>query len=143
MAIAVASEAQGATYSPNAGWTASDTWTDWGYVSARVEVPPARVEGFFRDTLKIAANLQAAPPTADELDRALKPRLERLTKARETNEYWLEELGGAQTDPRGLAATRSLIPGYERVTAADVQAAAKAYLDPNKAWRLVVQPAGK
>ena len=136
-------EAQGATYSPNAGWTASDTWTDWGYVSARVEVPPARVEGFFRDTLKIAANLQAAPPTADELDRALKPRLERLTKARETNEYWLEELGGAQTDPRRLAATRSLIPGYERVTAADVQAAAKAYLDPNKAWRLVVQPAGK
>lgn len=136
-------EAQGATYSPNASWTASDVWTDWGYVSARVEVPPAKVDGFFRDALKIAADLRATPPSADELDRALKPRLERLAKARETNEYWVEELGGAQTDPRRLAATRSLIPGYERVTAADVQAAAKTYLDPNKAWRLIVEPAGK
>lgn len=136
-------EAQGATYSPSASWTASDVWNDWGYVSARVEVPPALVDGFFRDALKIAADLQARPPTSDEMDRALKPRLERLTKARATNEYWLEELGGAQTDPRRLTATRSLLAGYERVTAADVQAAAKAYLDPNKAWRLVVQPAGK
>ena len=136
-------EAQGATYSPGVSWTASDVWTDWGYVSARVEVPPALVEGFFRDTLKIAADLQATPPTADELERAKKPRLERLTKARETNEYWLEELGGAQTDPRRLAATRSLMAGYERVTAADVQAAARAYLGADKAWRLVIQPAGK
>lgn len=136
-------EAQGATYSPSANWNASDVWTDWGYVSARVEVPPALVDGFFRDTLKIAADLQATPPTADELDRAKRPRLERLTKARETNEYWLEELGGAQTDPRRLAATRSLMAGYERVGAADVQAAARAYLGADKAWRLVIRPAAK
>ena len=136
-------EAQGATYSPSASWNASDVWTDWGYVSARVEVPPAKVDGFFRDALKIAADLQATPPTADEMERALKPRLERLAKARETNEYWLEELGAAQTDPRRLAATRSLITSYERVTPADVQASAKAYLGADKAWRLVIQPAGK
>ncbi|MDO8296287.1 MAG: insulinase family protein [Caulobacter sp.] len=136
-------EAQGATYSPSVNWNASDVWTDWGYVAARVEIPPALVDGFFRDTLKIAADLQATPPSADELDRALKPRLERLTKARETNEYWLGQLGGAQTDPRRLTATRSLIAGYERVTTADVQAAAKAYLGADKAWRLVVQPAGR
>lgn len=132
-------EAQGATYSPSVNWNASDVWSDWGYVAARVEIPPALVDGFFRDTLKIAADLQAAPPTADELERALKPRLERLTKARETNEYWLEELGGAQADPRRLAATRSLMAGYERVTAADVQAAARTYLGADRAWRLVVR----
>jgi len=136
-------EAQGATYSPGVNWNASDVWSGWGYVSARVEVPPALVDGFFRDTLKIAADLQATPPTADELDRAKKPRLERLEKARETNEYWLEELGGAQTDPRRLSATRSQMAAYERVTAADVQAAARAYLTPDRAWKLVVQPAGK
>lgn len=136
-------EAQGATYSPSVSASASDVWTGWGYISARVEVPPALVDGFFRDALKIAADLQAAPPTADELERAKKPRLERLAKARETNEYWLEELGGAQTDPRRLAATRSLLAGYDRVTAADVQAAARAWLGADKAWRLVIRPAGK
>ena len=136
-------EAQGATYSPSVGWNSSDVWTGWGYISARVEIPPALVDGFFRDTLKIAADLQAAPPTADELDRALKPRLERIGKARETNEYWLEQLGGAQIDPRQLAATRSVISGYQRVTAADVQAAAKAYLGADKTWRLVIKPTAK
>ena len=136
-------EAQGATYSPSVGWNASDVWSGWGYVSARVEIPPALVDGFFRDTLKIAADLQATPPTADEMDRALKPRLERLAKARETNEYWLEQLGGAQIDARQLAATRSVITGYERVTAADVQASAKRYLGADKAWRLIVKPEGK
>jgi zinc protease len=136
-------EAQGATYSPSVGWNASDVWAGWGYVSARVEIPPALVDGFFRDAQKIAADLQATPPTADELDRALKPRLESLTKARETNEYWLEQLGGAQVDPRQLAATRSVIAGYQRVTPADVQAAAKTYLAADRSWRLVVRPDGK
>lgn len=136
-------ENQGATYSPSVGWVASDVWSGWGYLSARVEVPPALVDGFYRDVLKIAADLQAKPPTQDEMDRAKKPRLERLTKARETNEYWLQELGGAQTDPRRLPATRSLLAGYERVTAADVQAVAKQYLSADKAWRLVVKPQAK
>ena len=136
-------EAQGATYSPSVGWNASDVWSGWGYISARVEIPPALVDGFFRDSLKIAADLRATPPTADEMERALKPRLERLAKARETNEYWLEQLGGAQLDPRQLAATRSVISGYQRVTAADVQASAKLYLKPDRTWRLIVQPEGK
>jgi len=136
-------EKQGATYSPSVGWSASDVWTGWGYLSARVEVPPALVDGFYRDVLKIAGDLRTAPPTADEMDRARKPRLERLTKARETNDYWVEELAGAQTDPRRLAATRSVLAGYERITPQDVQAAAKRYLTPDGAWRLVVKPEAK
>lgn len=133
-------ENQGATYSPSVGWNASDVWAGWGYLSARVEVPPALAEGFYRDVRKIAADLRAQPPTADEMDRARKPRLERLAKARETNEYWVEELAGAQTDPRRLAATRSVIAGYERITPQDVQAAARRYLTEDGAWMLMVRP---
>lgn len=80
---------------------------------------------------------------ACQVGRARKPRLERLAKARETNDYWLGELGGAQTDPRRLAATRSVQAGYERITPQDVQAAAKQYLTPDSAWRLVVLPEAK
>lgn len=133
-------EKQGATYSPSVDWNASDVWTDWGYLSASVEVPPALVDRFYRDVKQIAADLRDRPPTADEMDRARKPRLERLSKARETNEYWLEQLAGAQTDPRRLAATRSVLAGYERITPQDVQAAAKQYLSPDGAWMLVVLP---
>ena len=135
-------EKQGATYSPSVGWNASDVWTGWGYLSARVQVPPALIDGFYRDVNRIAADLREAPPTADEMDRARKPRLERVIKARETNDYWLEELAGAQTDPRRLAATRSVLAGYERITPQDVQAAARRYLTPDRAWMLVVRPAG-
>jgi len=133
-------EKQGATYSPSVGWTSSDVWSGWGFVSAKVEIPPALVDGFYRDVTKIAADLRGQPPTQDEMDRAKKPRLERLTKARETNDYWLDELSGSQSDPRKLAAIRSLLGGYERVTAADVQASANRYLAEDKSWKLVVRP---
>jgi zinc protease len=136
-------EKQGATYSPNVDYNHSSVWTGWGYVYASVEVPPAMIDGFFRDTLKIAADLQGAPPSADEMDRARKPYLEAIAKSQSTNEYWLGQLAGAQTDPRRLAAARSALAGIERVTPADVQAAARQFLDEGKAWRLVVQPSEK
>jgi zinc protease len=136
-------EKQGATYSPSVGYNASFTWTHWGYLSASVEVPPAKLDGFFRDTLKIAADLRETPVTADELDRARKPRLEQLAKARQTNEYWLDQLSGAQTDPRRLDAVRTVEAGIQRVTPADILAAAKRYLPADGAWKLVVKPVVK
>lgn len=136
-------EKQGATYSPNASANASAVWTDWGYVMASVEVPPALADGFFRDVDRITADLAANPPTADEMNRAKKPYLERLTRNQQTNEFWAGQLAGAQTDSRRLDAVRSQLAGVERVSAADVQAAAREYLGKDKAWRLVVVPREK
>jgi zinc protease len=133
-------EAQGATYSPNVSYSYSMVWPGYGYVMARVEIPPDKLEAFFGDVRKIAADLAAKPPTADELDRAKKPRLDRIEKARVTNNYWLSELSGAQADPRRLDAIRAAIPGTERVSPADVQKAAALYLREDKAWRLEVVP---
>jgi zinc protease len=65
---------------------------------------------------QIAADLRDKPVTADELERAKKPRIDQIEKARETNEYWLGALSGAQTDPRLLTATRSVLAGLQRVT---------------------------
>ena len=47
---------------------------------------------------------------------------------------------GAQADPRRLDATRSLIPGTERVTAADVRRAAQSVLRDDNMWMLEVRP---
>ncbi len=136
-------EKQGATYSPSASANASAVWTDWGYVMASVEVPPAQAESFFRDVEKIAADLRNTPPTADEMTRAKKPYLERLAKNQQTNEFWAGQLAGAQTDGRRLDSVRSQLAGVERVSAADVQAAAREFLPDGKAWRLVVVPKDK
>jgi len=133
-------EAQGATYSPSVAYTHSLVWPGWGYVSASVEIPPDKLAGFYADVGKIAASLRDQPVTADELERAKKPRVDRIEKARQTNQYWLSELSGAQEDPRRLDAVRSAVAGTERVTAADVQRAAQAVLRDDKAWKLEVTP---
>lgn len=136
-------ESQGATYSPNVAYNHSFVWPNWGYVSASVEIPPEKLPAFFDDVKKIAADLRTNPISADELARAKKPRVDQIEKARETNGYWLAELAGAQTDPRRLEATRAIISGTERVTAADVQRAAQAVLKDENMWKLEVRPAAK
>ena len=133
-------EGQAVTYSPITGYQAAWVYPGYGYVSAAVEAPPEKLDGFFADVRKIAAALKAAPPTADELDRAIKPRVEALQRSQASNEYWLGELGGAQTDPRRLEAIRQAIPGLQKVTPAQVQAAARQYLADDKAWRMVIRP---
>jgi zinc protease len=135
-------EAQGATYSPSVSYAHSPTWTGWGYLAASVEVPPAKLDGFFRDVGKIANDLKAKPVTADELERAKKPRLENLEKSRLTNQYWLSELSGAQDQPRKLDFIRHIVPGTEKITIADVQHAAQLVLKDDRAFRIEIAPEG-
>jgi zinc protease len=156
-------EKQGATYSPSASADASMIYPGYGYIAASVEMPPAKLEGFFSDMDKIAADLRDQPVSADELQRAKTPQLDSLEKARQTNGYWLNMLSGAQTEdlrpypanvmikalantqPRSvrLDAARSVMASLAKVTAADLQKAAKTYLKPDKAWRLKVVPETK
>jgi zinc protease len=136
-------ESQGATYSPQVTYNHSQVWPNWGYVSVNVEIPPEKLPAFFADVRKIAAALRTAPPTADELERAKKPRLDQIEKAQATNGYWLGELSGAQGDPRKLTALRAIIPGTERVTAQDVQKAAQRILKDDRMWMLQVEPEAK
>jgi zinc protease len=131
---------EGVTYSPSAGAVASTTFPHYGYLSAEMEAPPAKLDGFFVDVDKIAADLRTTPVTADELERAKKPALEALEKATATNEYWMNGLSGAQADPRRLDLLRSAQAGLERVSAADVQKAAQAYLRGDTAWKLEIRP---
>ena len=130
---------EGSAYSPSVGYTHSTVWPGWGYISASGEVPPQRIDAFFAAARKIAADLREKGPTPDELQRAKKPRVDQLNKDQVTNQFWLGELSGAQSDPRHLDFIRQLVPGAERVTAEDVQKAAQATLKDDKAWTLVVK----
>jgi zinc protease len=134
-------EAQGVTYSPDANSQHSLVWTGWGYIAANVEAPPDKLPGFFSDVAKIAKDLSETEVSADELARAKKPRVEGIQRTQLTNPYWLGELSGAQADPRRLDVIREILPGTERVTAADVKRAAQAVLKPGAAFKLEVVPA--
>jgi len=131
------------TYSPSAGAAASSTFPHYGFIEARVELPPANLDGFFSDVTTIAKGLRDAPVTPDELERAKLPAYESLEKRRQTNEYWLGALAGAQTDDRKLTAIRNSEAQLQRVTAEDIQKAAQTYLRDDTAWKLEVRPAGK
>ncbi|MBI1200802.1 MAG: insulinase family protein [Phenylobacterium sp.] len=133
-------EGQGVTYSPQVTSQHSLVWKGWGYIAATVEAPPDKLADFFADAQKIAADLREHEVTADELTRAKRPRIDGLEKARLTNSYWLDQLSDAQADPRRLDVIREIIPGTQKVTAADVMRAARAWLKPDAAFKLTVEP---
>jgi zinc protease len=131
---------EGVTYSPVVGSEASQVFPHYGYILAEMEAPPAKLGGFFADISSIAADLRAKPVSDDELARAKKPEIEALEKARNTNQYWLGGLSGAQADPRRLEMLRTAETDLERVTAEDVEKAAQARLRDDRAWKLEIRP---
>ncbi len=133
-------KAESVTYSPSAGSASSTVFAHYGYVEAVVEIPPGKIDGFFKDVDAITADLRAHDISADELERALKPALDDLERRRQTNGYWLNALAGAQADPRRMEAIRTSVDQVRGVTAADVRRMAATYLVDSKAWRLEVVP---
>jgi zinc protease len=130
----------GATYSPSATASASRTFPGYGYIAAYAEIPPEKAQLFYDTVKSVTADLRDHEVGTDEFERARKPELDSLSKAVETNNYWLGALAGAQTDERRLKLVRDARPGLEKVTPADVQRVARKYLTDEKAWRLVVTP---
>lgn len=133
-------EAKGVTYSPQAGTHADLTFPHYGYLSAVVEIPPAKMGAFYADLAKISADLKSKDVSADELERAKKPLVDQLEKSRASNEYWLEQLSGAYEDPRRLDALRSVVPSLSGVSAEQIRDAARLYLDDSKLWKLEITP---
>jgi zinc protease len=133
-------EAAGVTYSPQAGANASLVFPSYGYVSAVVEIPPGKIADFYGDLTKIAADLRAKDVSDDELERAKKPLVEQLEKARQTNDYWLEQLSGVHDEPRKLDAVRTVVQSLQSVDAAMIRKAAGAYLLDTRQWKLEVTP---
>ena len=132
--------AEGATYSPQASVASSAYFPGYGYLFGVVETPPEKIPGFFRDAEKIAADMAKTGVTADEIERARKPLLERDDKARQTNEYWSRALTEAQSDPRRMELIRNYVADLNSVTADEIQKAAQRFFVDNHAWRLEVTP---
>ncbi len=139
--IDVVRENKALSYSPNAGSRPSATFKGYGYMAVSAEVRPEMDQTFFDNVKDIVADLKAKPIDTDELLRARKPTLDKLTNDLKTNVYWNGALPGAARDPRRLEMIRTRRAQLEAVTAADIQKLAVTYLDMSKAVRIQVKPA--
>ncbi len=133
-------EEQGTTYSPQAGHDPSQAIPGYGVFSAQIQARPEALAGFLRDAQQIAADLAARPVEADELRRALQPRLEAMQRQRNNNGWWLGALARIQTLPAVAPSIESMAADYSAITPAELQAAARRFLAANRAWQLVVAP---
>mgnify|MGYP002779417269 FL=1 len=133
-------EAEGASYSPGAGSAASNVWRDYGYLAAQIEIPPDKIDSFFNAAQEIAADLAAKPITEDELNRARRPSLESIDRARNGNAYWLGALAEIGEDPFRLQSILTQKEDLQSITPAALQQAARRFLVPGTAYRIKVVP---
>src|SRR5579864_1087730 len=131
---------EGITYTPGASTYSSLVTPDYGFVYALAQVPPDKIATFYDVVASVVADLKTKPVGADELERARGPRIEDIQRQQQTNEYWLALLAGAQADPRRLDIIRTTVPDLRAVTIQDVQKAANTWLDPERAYKIVVTP---
>ncbi|MEY2927134.1 MAG: hypothetical protein RL367_1611 [Pseudomonadota bacterium] len=136
-------EAEGASYSPIVD-------SDWpigldsgGSLAVIAQLKPEGVDHFFDLTRSIAVNLASKPVSDDEMTRAIKPLIERITRASTGSMFWMRHLEGSSTDPRRIAAIKGILADYRRMTPADLQATAKRWLVPDKAFAIKVLPQKK
>lgn len=133
--------AEGATYSPKGSMDLSWEIPGYGYAYFYVETTPAKIADFYALVDKIAADLRSNDVSPDELVRARAPIIETLKHQQQSNEYWVQYLKGAQTDPRRLERIRDNLSGYDKVTDEDIRHFAATYFQPARFWKFEVLPA--
>jgi zinc protease len=135
-------EKLGATYSPNAGADLSDTYPGYGWLVADATVAPADARAIADAVKQVAAALHDGGVTAEELERARQPVLTALRESARTNGYWIGPvLGAAQEFPERLDWCRTRYADNESITAAELTALARRYLDPARVSEVIITPA--
>lgn len=115
-------EKLGITYSPSASGGGSLEVVGQGSFSAQIETPPDKFDVFRQLLQDQLRDLAAKPVSADELQRARRPLVERSIKAPEDNGHWVFWLPRVLADDRMKGAMLSETSGYQAVTAQQVQA---------------------
>jgi zinc protease len=133
-------EEEGASYSPNVDSSWPFGLASGGNFIVTSQLKPEGFDRFFAISKGIAADLAAKPVTADELARVINPLHESIARASSGNMFWLGQLTGASRDPRRIAALRSLVTDYLKITPAELQETARKWLAPEKAFMLEVKP---
>ena len=134
-------ERQALAYSPGVESSASEVYPGYGSIFVNAQTTPENLGAYFTAIDVIAASLRDTPIDEDELNRARAPTIEALRRSQAGNEYWLGQLEDVAARPETIQQTLTHISDLEALTPADIQAAARKYLVPEKAWRAQVTSA--
>ncbi|MEO6388693.1 MAG: insulinase family protein [Croceibacterium sp.] len=133
-------ERLGASYSP----FVSSTWpldtNGGGNLLALAQLPPAQVPAFFEEAGKIADDLAATGPTADELGRVTEPTRQLLQRAQTGHTFWLNQLQGGALDSNRIAQLPTIFSDYTQVTPEEIRALAARYLGSRGGYRVAIMP---
>jgi len=133
-------ERLGASYSPYVGSSWPLDRDSGGNLLALAQLPPEQVPAFFEEAEKIADDLAATGPTADELARVTEPMRQLLQRLQTGHTFWLNQLQGSATDSNRLSALPTLMSDYTQVTPQEMQALAARYLGTRDGYRVAVLP---
>jgi len=135
-------EKLGAAYSPFAYNRASEAYDGYGTFLVFVEVQPEKAGFVVKEIRKMAAELAENGVTPAEVERSLKPTLNRIRDMRRQNTYWLKTvLIGSGKHPEKIDWSQSILDDYGAITTSDVAAAARRYLVNAHAAVIIARPA--
>lgn len=136
-------ERAGASYSPQvfSNWPAD--LASGGRITALAQLEPEFVPVFFAEADRIAKDLAANPPTADELERVTEPLGQLIRRASTGNQFWLFNLEGAAFDPQRVALLRTLLADYSQTSPQVMQFLAERYLAKSEPFKLAIIPEGQ
>ena len=126
-------ERLGESYSPRAAASLSDEFPGYGHLFAASNVDYKDLATTRAAIFAIAKELRDKPVDADLIDRARRPLVEAMVKARRENSYWLTYVAEATTHADRLDRSRKGIGEVEAATPAELQALARRYLADDKA----------
>lgn len=136
-------ERAGASYSPQVFSNWPEDLASGGRITAVAQLEPAFVPVFFAEADRIARDLAANPPTADELARVTEPLSQLIRRASTGNQFWLYNLEGAAFDPQRVALLRTLLADYSQTSPQVMQFLADRYFAKGLPYRLAIIPQGQ
>ena len=125
-------EEAGAAYSPMAMLSYREEFDDGHFLGAIVQVEPKRADEVVALARAAMADLLKDGVSQDDFDRMVRPLRNEVRDNRRTNGYWSSILAAAQAKPERLDQCRTVVGDFAAMTPAEVNAAARAALDPQR-----------
>lgn len=135
-------EKLGQAYSPDVTSSLSQTYPGFGFFVVTVGVDYDRIADSLAAIHSAMAELRDAPVSADILQRAREPVLERYDNALKTNGGWIGIVERAQSRPERIERFAAYRKRVEAITPTDLQAAARRWLPPGGAVEIIAIPRG-
>ncbi|MEO0056671.1 MAG: hypothetical protein RIT17_101, partial [Pseudomonadota bacterium] len=136
-------ERAGASYSPQVFSKWPEDLPSGGRITALAQLEPEFVPVFFAEADRIAKDLAANPPTADELARVTEPLAQLIRRASTGNQFWLYNLEGATGDPQRVGLLRTLLADYSQTSPQVMQLLADRYFAKGVPFKLAIIPEGQ